>query len=200
MKRQEAGGDLVGTGLLLSPAVLSMSFLTEGQSKVKGRQEERKERDEGVQIQAIDRRSLEEGWSLCIWVCMCVFGDSTHCHPLPFPVLTHTGTAWPDVPLASDIFICSEQSLLREGDPWDAPEQILTSSIRSLWCAGARARGRHPSAGSARSAGSAESIEEWEDIGEQTGHTLSQTSRLCNTFWGQGNLHLNDEGYSSKFI
>lgn len=34
-KRQEAGGDLVGTGLLLSPAVLSMSTLTEGQPQVR---------------------------------------------------------------------------------------------------------------------------------------------------------------------
>lgn len=163
-----------------------------------GHQEERKEREEGVQIQAVDRRSLEEGRSLHIWEC--VFCDSTHCHPLPSPVLTHTGTAWPDVPLASDIFICSEQSLLREGDPRDAPEQILTSSIRSLWCAEARARGRHPSAGWAQSAGSAESIEEWEDTEEQTGQTLSQTWRLCNTVWGQGNLHPNDEGYSREFM
>lgn len=31
--RQQAGGDLVGSGLLLSPAVMSMSFLTEGQSQ-----------------------------------------------------------------------------------------------------------------------------------------------------------------------
>lgn len=200
-KRQQAGGDLVGSGLLLSPAVLSLSFLTEGQSQVR-RPPRRKERERRGGSNTGYR--LEESvWgveSVCIWVCMCVFCDSTQSStPLPCSH-THTGTAWPDVPLASDIFICSEQSLLREGDPRDAPEQILTSSIRSLWCAEARARGRHPSAGSARSSGSTESIEEWEDTEEQTGQTLIQTWSLCNTFWGQGNLHLNDEGCSSEFI
>lgn len=42
-KRQEAGGDLVGTGLLLSPAVLSMCPLTKGQTQVR-RPPRRKER------------------------------------------------------------------------------------------------------------------------------------------------------------
>lgn len=53
--------------------------------------------------------------------------------PFLSPVLTHTGGQRDQTSLlASDIFICSEQSLPREGDPRDAPEQILTSSIRSL--------------------------------------------------------------------
>lgn len=43
-KRQQAGGDWVGRGLLLSPAVLSMSFLTVGQSQVT-RPPRRKERE-----------------------------------------------------------------------------------------------------------------------------------------------------------
>ncbi len=43
-KRHEAGGDWVGLGLLLSPAVLSMSFLTEGQPRVR-RPLRRKERE-----------------------------------------------------------------------------------------------------------------------------------------------------------
>lgn len=60
--RQGAGGDLDGSGLLLSPAVMSMSSLTEGQPQgQKAAEEEREEREDGVQIQAIDRRSLEEG-------------------------------------------------------------------------------------------------------------------------------------------
>lgn len=42
-KRQEAEGDLVGTGLLLSPAVLSMCSLTKGQPQVR-RPPRRKER------------------------------------------------------------------------------------------------------------------------------------------------------------
>lgn len=130
-KRQQAGGDWVGRGLLLSPAVLSMSFLTAGQSQVT-RPPRRKEREtRGGFKYRLETGGVWRGGGACVQecVCVCVFCDSTHCRPLPSPVLTHTGT---DVPLASDIFICSEQSLLREGDPRDAPEQILTSSIRSL--------------------------------------------------------------------
>lgn len=186
-KRQEVGGGIwLEQGSCCPQLSCSCPPWLKVSPRLEGHQQERKEGDEGVQIQGIDQRSLEGGWSVCVSVYVC-FSDSTHCHPLPSPVLTHTGTAWPDVPLASDIFICSEQPLLREGDPRDAPEQILTSSIRSLWCAGAKARGRHPSAGSAQNAGSAESIEEWEDIEVQTGQTPSQTWRPHDTFWGQGN-------------
>lgn len=71
-----------------------------------GHGEEREERDEGVQTQATDGRTRPHP-------------------PSGFPVLTLGGT---DVPLASDIFICSEPSRHREGDPRDAPEQIFTSS------------------------------------------------------------------------
>lgn len=63
-----------------------------------GRRQERTERDERVQTQAMDGRTVSHP-------------------PSYFPVLTLGGTAWPDVPLASDIFICLEQSLHREGDP-----------------------------------------------------------------------------------
>lgn len=106
----------------------------------------------------------------CVWACLATAHNVIHSHPL----FSHTGTAGPDVPLASDIFICSEHSLLREGDSWDAPEQILTSSIRSFWCAEARSRGRHNSAGSAQNASATESVEEWEAIEEQTGQTDSR--------------------------
>lgn len=81
-KRQEAGGDLVGTGLLLSPAVLSMCPLTKGQPQVR-RPPRRKERG------GSNEGSREEEWNLCMRVCMGLFGDSTQCHPLPSPVLTH---------------------------------------------------------------------------------------------------------------
>lgn len=135
-KRQQAGGHLVGKGLLLSPAVLSMSFLATGQSQVR-RPPIRKQREwrEGVQLQAVDQRSLEKGRSLRTRGCTCVFCDGAQCRPLPLPsshTHTHGGQRDQTSLLASDIFICSEQSLPREGDPRDAPEQILTSSIRSL--------------------------------------------------------------------
>lgn len=49
-----------------------------GSPRLEGHQEERKEGDEGVQIQGIDQRSLEDGWSVCICVCICMFFcDST---------------------------------------------------------------------------------------------------------------------------
>lgn len=64
-KRQEAGGDLVGTGLLLSPAVLAMSPLTEGQPQVRRPTKKKGKREmRGFKCRP-DRRSLEEGWSLC---------------------------------------------------------------------------------------------------------------------------------------
>lgn len=74
-----------------------------------GHREEREERDEGVQTQAVD-------------------GGTRSGPPSGFPVLTLAGT---DVPSASDIFICWS-GLREQGDPGDAPEQILTSSMRSL--------------------------------------------------------------------
>lgn len=68
--KQGAGGDLDGSGLLLSPAVMSMSSLTERQPQgQKAAEEEREEREEGVQIQAID---LEEGQRLHMSVYVCV--------------------------------------------------------------------------------------------------------------------------------
>lgn len=81
----------------------------------------------GVQIQARDRGSL--GGVGPVYMSVCVCSVTAHAVVHSPPLFSHTGT---DVPLASDIFICSEQSQLREGDPRDAPEQILTSSIRSL--------------------------------------------------------------------
>ncbi len=200
-KGHEAGGDLVGTGLLLSPAVLSMSTLAKGQPQVR-RPPRRKERERwgGSNTGYRPEESGQGVESVYMSVYVCFLRQHTlSSTPLPCSH-THRDSVT-RLPFGLwDIFICLEQSLLREGDPRDAPEQILTSSIRSLWCAGARARGRHPSVDSARSAESAESIKEWEDTEEQTGQTLSQTWRLRNTFWGQGNLHPNYEGYSSEFI
>lgn len=141
-----------------------------------------------LQTPAVRRRS-EICVRECVWACLATAHNVIHSHPL----FSHTGTAGPDVPLASDIFICSEHSLLREGDSRDAPEQILTSSIRSFWCAEARSRGRHNSAGSAQNASAAESVEEWEDMEEQTGQTDSRAwsfathsgvGKSAFTLWG----------------
>lgn len=65
-KRQQAGGDWVGRGLLLSPAVLSMSFLTAGQSQVT-RPPRRKERETrgGFKYRLETGGVWRGGWSLC---------------------------------------------------------------------------------------------------------------------------------------
>lgn len=103
-----------------------------GRPGSEGHQEESKERDEEVQIQAIDRRGLEEG--LCTYLCPCGCVGTlrqTHTVVRSPPLFSHTQgqrdqtSLWP-------IFIFSEQSLFREGDPRDAPEQILASSMRRL--------------------------------------------------------------------
>lgn len=127
-KRQQAGGDWVGRGLLLSPAVLSVSFLTAGRSRVT-RPLRRKERETRGGFKY--RLETGEVWGGVgpVYMSVCVCSVTAHAVVHSPPLFSHTGT---DVPLASDIFICSEQSQLREGDPRDAPEQILTSSIRSL--------------------------------------------------------------------
>lgn len=85
-KRQQAGGDLVGSGLLLSPAVLSASFLAEG--AVPGQKATEKK-----------AKRQKKGFRCGLWTgggaesvreCVCVFCDG---RPLPSPVLTHSGTA-----------------------------------------------------------------------------------------------------------
>lgn len=111
-KRQEAEGDLVGTGLLLSPAVLSMSFLTEGQPQVR-RPPRRKE---------IERRGgsnagyrPEEGWSLCIRGCMCVCLATAHIVVHSPPLFSHTQgqrdqtSLWPLIYLYAPSSLCSER-------------------------------------------------------------------------------------------
>lgn len=95
-KRQQAAGHLVGRGLLSSTAVLSMSFLTMGQSQVR-RPPRRKERERrgGGSTTGCRPEESEKGWSLRTRACTCVFCDGAQCRPLPLPSShTHTrGTA-----------------------------------------------------------------------------------------------------------
>lgn len=115
-KTQEAGGDLVGTGLLLSPAVLSMSFLTEGQPQVR-RPPRRKERERRGGSNAGYRP--EEGgggvesvyMSLCVCVC---FATAHTVIPSP-PLFSHTQgqrdqtSLWPLIYLYARSSLCSER-------------------------------------------------------------------------------------------
>lgn len=88
-KRQEVGGEF---GWNRAPVVPSCPVHVPPDWRAApgygGHQQERRAGDEGVQIQGIDQRSLEDGWgvSVSVYVCFC---DSTHCHPLPLPC-SHT--------------------------------------------------------------------------------------------------------------
>lgn len=83
-KRQE--GIWLGQGSCCPQLSCPCAPWPRGSPRSEGHQEERKE---GVQMKATDPSSQEEEWNLCMRVCMGLFGDSTQCHPLPSPVLTH---------------------------------------------------------------------------------------------------------------
>lgn len=123
-----------------------------------GHQEEREDGDEGGSNTGYKPEESGRGVeSMSVHVCV-LWQHTLSSTPFPCSHTQRDSVARrPFGPL--DIFISTGQSLLREGDPRDAPEQILTSSIRSLWCEGAKALGRLPSVGSAQSTGSAESID-----------------------------------------